>query len=139
MSESQYLEKFKKLEGSKFKLAGGRILVEVLAKQEMKSAGGLIIAAPSSHKGIIDMQRAVLGVVLMVGEGYIDDEGNDIPMEVKPGNIVVLNEFGVKYYSDFPGVKTYTENKLAMTSESEIQFKFESAEELAEFESLLNG
>lgn len=139
MSESQYLEKFKKLEGSKFKLAGGRILVEVLPKAEMKSAGGLIIAAPSSHKGIADMQRAVLGVVLMVGEGYTDNDGNDIPMEVKVGNVVVLNEFGVRYYSDFPGVKSYTENKLAMTSESEVQVKFESFEELKEFEVLMNS
>lgn len=139
MSASQYLEKFKKLEGSKFKLAGGRILVEVLPKQEMKSAGGLIIAAPSTHKGTADMQRAVLGIVLMVGEGYIDSDGKDIPMEVKVGNVVVLNEFGVKYYSEFPGIKSYTENKLAMTGESEIQIKFESVDELIEFESLLNG
>ena len=91
--QTKYLEQFKKLEGTKYKLAGGRMLVEVLPKAEMKTAGGLIMAAPSSHKGTADLQRALLGVVLMLGEGYVDDDGKDIEMDVKVGNVVVLNEF----------------------------------------------
>lgn len=134
---TKYLEQFKKLEGSKYKLAGGRMLVEILPKKEMKTNGGLIMAAPIQHKGTADTQRAVVGVVLMTGEGYVDDDGKDVAMETKVGNIVVLNEFGLKYYSEYPGLTSYTENKLAMTAESEIQMKFDSFDDLAEYERLL--
>lgn len=132
-----YLEQFKKLEGSKYKLAGGRLLVEILQKKEMKTTGGLIMAAPLQHKGTADTQRAVVGVVLLTGEGYVDDDGIDVPMETKVGSIVVLNEFGLKYYSQFPGISAYTENKIALTAESEIQMKFDSFDDLAEYERLL--
>lgn len=135
---TKYLEQFKKLDGSKYKLAGGRMLVEILPKEEMKTTGGLIMAAPIQHKGTADTQRAVVGVVLMTGEGYVDDDGNDVPMETKVGSVVVLNEFGLKYYSQFPGISTYTESKLALTAESEIQMKFDSFDDLAEFEKQLN-
>lgn len=135
---TKYLDQFKKLEGSKYKLSGGRLLVEILPKKEMKTGGGLIMAAPIQHKGTADQQRAVVGVVLMVGEGYVDDDGVDVPMETRVGAVVVLNEFGLKSYSEFPGVTSYTENKIALTAESEIQMKFESLEDLAEFERLLN-
>ena len=138
MRESKYLAQFKRVEDSKYKLAGGRMLVEILPKKEMKTTGGLIMAAPLQHKGTADTQRAVVGVVLMTGEGYVDDDNKDVPMEVKVGSIVVLNEFGLKYYSEFPGITSYTENKLALTAESEIQMKFDSFEDLAEFEKLLN-
>lgn len=134
---TKYLEQFKKLEGTKYKLAGGRMLVEILPKKEMKTNGGLIMAAPIQHKGTADTQRAVVGVVLMIGEGYVDDDGKDVAMETKVGNIVVLNEFGLKYYSEYPGLTSYTENKLAMTAESEIQMKFDSFDDLAEYEKLL--
>ena len=136
---TKYLEQFKKLEGTKYKLAGGRMLVEILPKKEMKTTGGLIMAAPVQHKGTADTQRAVVGVVVMVGEGYVNDDQQDVPMETKVGNVVVLNEFGLKYYSEFPGVSSYTENKLALTAESEIQMKFDSLDDLAEFERLLNA
>lgn len=136
---TRYLEQFKKLEGTKYKLAGGRMLVEILPKKEMKTTGGLIMAAPVQHKGTADTQRAVVGVVVMVGEGYVNDDQQDVPMETKVGNVVVLNEFGLKYYSEFPGVSSYTENKLALTAESEIQMKFDSLDDLAEFERLLNA
>ena len=135
---TKYLEQFKKLAGSKYKLEGGRMLVEILPKEEMKTTGGLIMAAPIQHKGTADTQRAVVGVVLMTGNGYVDDDGNDIPMETKVGSVVVLNEFGLKYYSQFPGISTYTESKLALTAESEIQMKFDSFDDLAEFEKQLN-
>jgi co-chaperonin GroES (HSP10) len=135
---TKYLEQFKKLEGSKYKLAGGRMLVEILPKKEMKTTGGLIMAAPLNHKGTADTQRAVVGVVLMTGEGYVDDDGIDVPMETKVGSVVVLNEFGLKYYSEFPGIATYTESKLALTAESEIQMKFDSFDDLAAFEKLLD-
>lgn len=136
---TRYLEQFKKLEGTKYKLAGGRMLVEILPKKEMKTTGGLIMAAPVQHKGTADTQRAVVGVVVMVGEGYVNDDQQDVPMETKVGNVVVLNEFGLKYYSEFPGISSYTENKLALTAESEIQMKFDSLDDLAEFERLLNA
>lgn len=139
--ESKYLANFKKLNEMKkdigFRLNGGRLLVEILPKQEMRTAGGLIMASPDSYKGTAETQRALIGVVLLTGEGYVDIDGKEIPTEMQIGNIVVLNEFGVKYYSSFPGVENFTRNTLAMTSESEVQMSFDSLEEFKKYEDAL--
>jgi co-chaperonin GroES (HSP10) len=143
MIESKYLAQFKRLDEVKkdigFRLNGGRLLVEILPKKEFKSAGGLILASPDSYKGTAETQRALVGIILMTGEGYVDVDGNEIPTEAKVGSIVVLNEFGIKYYSSFPGIEEFTRNTLAMTSESEVQMSFDNIEQYQKYEEVLNN
>lgn len=135
-AESKYLAKFK---NTNKKLNGSRLLVEVLPPKEIKSAGGLVLSSNSdTHKATADSYRAVLAVVLMVGEGYVDEAGAAMEMETKVGDIVMLNDFGMRYYSQFPGLDDYTKNKIAMTTESEVQLKFSGAEEFLSFEQTLN-
>lgn len=139
--ESKYIEAFKKLDVQKkdigFKLNGGRVLVELLPKKEIKTASGLVLSSPDSYKGTSDNNRALLGIVLLTGDGYIDSDNNEIPIDLKIGSVVVLNEFGVKAYSQFPGVQNYTRNTIVMTSESEVQMTFDSIEEFEKYEKAL--
>lgn len=141
--ESKYLARFQKLGEIKkdigFRLNGSRLLVEILPAKEIKTASGLVLSSPDTYKATADSYRALLGIVLMTGEGYVDDEGADVPMETKVGQIVVLNEFGLKYYSQFPGIADYTKNTVAMTSESEIQMSFDSIEEFVKYEQALSS
>lgn len=131
--ESKYLEQFKKLQNDEaqklFKLMGNRILVELLPAQEIKTAGGLILSAPANQvKLSAQSQQAVLAIVLMTGEGYVDNDGKDVPMDVAVGNVVMLNDLGLRAYSTFPGVSGYTQSTIALTSEGDVQMSFESIE-----------
>lgn len=139
--ESKYLGRFKALNEVKgdigFRLNGARVLVEILPTKEIKTASGIIMTSPDTFKATADSFKAILGIVLLTGEGYVDDDGDSIPMETKLGQVVVLNEFGLKYYSQYPGIADYTRNTLAMTNESEIVMSFDSIEEFEKYEQSL--
>lgn len=138
--ESKYLNKFLKVKDN-YKLNGSRLLVELFEQREIKTASGLVVSGAGIGKGQVnsaDNYKAVIGIVLMTGEGYVDSDGNDIPMETKVGNVVMLNDFGLRYYSDFPGLNDYSRNTIAVTAESEVQMKFDSIEAFEAFEKTLN-
>ena len=65
---------------------GDRVLVKPDAA-EQKTASGLYIASNAQEKP----QR---GTVIAVGEGKRDDAGNRIPVDVKPGDVVIYGKFG---------------------------------------------
>ena len=141
--ESKYLSQFQKLQVKEaegiFKLHGSRVLVELLPAQEIKTAGGLILSAHTNQvKLSAQSQQAVLGIVLLTGEGYVDNDGNDVPMDVKVGNVVMLNDMSLRAYSTFPGLAGYTQSTVALTSESDIQMSFENIEKYEEYSKLLN-
>lgn len=138
--ESKYLARFAALQEngvSKYMLSGARVLVEILPPEEIKTASGIILSAPTTHKATAESYRAVVGIVLMTGEGYVDADGNDVPMDVSHGNVVLLNELGLKQFSQFPGVPDYTQNTIAMTSESEVQMRFKDMQDYENYKQLL--
>ena len=72
-----------------------------------------------------ESQQHLLGIVLLTGPGYVDSDGNPVDLDVKvPGNIVMINELGLRYFSTFPGINDYTKNTLALTSKEIIQMIF---------------
>jgi len=142
--ESKYLEKFKRLQTTEaqslYRLQGARVLLEVLPQKEIKTASGIILSAPKDHvKVTAESFQPQLAIVLLIGAGYVDSDNNPIDMDVKVGNIVMVNELGLRYFSTFPGIVDYTKNTLALTSESEIQMIFENMEKFEQYEALLNG
>ena len=68
------------------KPVGDRIVVKQDEAQET-TAGGLYIAADSKEK-------PQTSVVLAVGEGKINNEGNHLPMPVKEGDRVLYGKYG---------------------------------------------
>lgn len=138
MEQSKYLESFKRAEGT-FKLYGSKILVERLELGEATTKGGLIIAEAPNTRQDLKLQKPHIATVLAVGEGYYDAETKSyLPLEVKPGNVVILNSLGVQYYSVVPGATGYTGNKIGMTTEDVVQMVFENIEQFQAYEKALN-
>jgi co-chaperonin GroES (HSP10) len=138
-NKSLYLEAFKRAEGT-FKLYGSKILIERLDTGEVKTKSGLIIAESSSVRSDLRLQKPHVAMVLAVGSGYFDSETKEYtPLEVKPGNIVVVSSIGAQYYSLLPGLSDYSANKVGLTTEGDVQIIFESIEEFNKYEDLLSN
>jgi co-chaperonin GroES (HSP10) len=141
--ESKYLNKFAKLREAGDRLStlvGDRITVEVLPKEELKSAGGIVIASDISNvRSSTEENRPTLAIVLEVGAGVFDENGEDVPSLVEPGNIILVSAAGLKLYSQYPGLLDYTANTIAMTRESEIHRIWPSIEAFQEYKALLNS
>lgn len=140
---SKYLEQFKRLENKKdvYRLNGGRVLIEVLPRPEVKSSGGIVLAAPSGFvKGsTFETQTGTVGIVLLTGEGYIDSDGTPYEIDLKIGSIVMVNDFGIKTLSMFPGLEQYTAQSLAVIDETTVQMTWPSIEAFDEYSKILNG
>ena len=146
IKESKYESRFSKVvkeAPESFSIMGNRLLIEVLTdpNAEIKSKGGIILGAPlSDHaKSEFNMLRSTLGIVLLVGEGYYDETtGEDIPLSVGRGSIVLVSELGIKHYSTFPGLNEYIPKSLGMISEADIQMSFPTIEAYNEFSKILS-
>lgn len=140
--KSKYLINFLNLKDNKdlFRLNGGRVVVEVLPKPELKTQGGLIMSAPSGYtKGsTFESQQGTLCTVLLVGSGYYDTDGKGIDIDLVPGNIILVNDFGIKTLSVFPGLNDYTANSLAIIDESVVQMVWADMSIFNSYSELLN-
>lgn len=70
----------------KVKPLGDRVLVEPAEEKEVKK-GGIII--PDSAK-----EKPQESVVVALGTGRTDDDGNKVPFEVKKGDTVLVSKYG---------------------------------------------
>ncbi len=87
-------------ENQSFKPAGDRILVKRDAIEE-RSAGGIYIPDSAREK-----ERAQGGIVLAVGAGKRDTQGNRIPVEVKKGDRVYFGKYaGTEAGKDTDGLE----------------------------------
>ena len=71
---------------AKIQPLGDRVLVEPAEEKEQKK-GGIII--PDSAK-----EKPTESVVVALGTGKVDDNGNKIPFEVKKGDRVLVSKYG---------------------------------------------
>lgn len=116
-------------------ILGATLLVECLPKQEMKTAGGIILGAvDKTHRGTAEEYRRGLAVILAVGEGYSSDE----PCTLKPGQIILL-PYSPLYLSEFYGIKGYTSNTIALVNESDVLVYYRDFEHLAAIEAASVG
>lgn len=112
-------------------IRGSTILVELLPDPEFKTAGGLIVATPSDHvKGSMHDNKLLAATVLATGPGYWDEEAQAyIPLEVRPGAVVVMPQFSAQMLSNMPGINRPTKNKLAIAKEDNILMFYATAEQ----------
>ena len=74
-----------------FKPLGNRVVVEPLEGDEQVSAGGIYI--PDTAK-----EKPQEGTVVAVGPGRVTDDGKNVPMELKVGDIVIYSKYaGTEY------------------------------------------
>ncbi len=141
--QSKYLEQFKRLRetaNDSFVLNGDRMIVEVLEKEELKTAGGLHIASSlKDHKSSTEENRSVMAVVLLVGEGHVDEDGNDVPVKYQPGELIMLPDASMRKYTQFSGLVAYAKNEIALTRESEVHISWPSFEAYEAYKAALNG
>jgi chaperonin GroES len=71
----------------KLKPLGDRVVVKAKDDQDARTASGLVI--PDTAK-----EKPVLGEVLAVGPGEVNDQGERTPMDVKEGDTVVYSKYG---------------------------------------------
>jgi co-chaperonin GroES (HSP10) len=115
------------------------MIVEILPKLEVKTAGGLVIASDSRQVNGSNVDLPTLALVLQVGAGYVDENGVPEKQELKPGNVVLISEMGLKYYSMYPGLKEFTPKSIALTRESEVHMYWDSIEAFKNFETTINA
>lgn len=137
---SKYLERFSRLTDiAGFELRGNRLLVEVIPQEELKKGSIVIASSLSDHKSATQENRATLVRVLLVGTGYVDDEGADVPMDLKPGNVVMVPQMALKLYTQFPGLQDFTSNELALLLDHEIHMKWDDDAAYDRYKVALNG
>lgn len=137
--ETKYLDRFLRLAPGQLPLRGNRLLVELLPKEEVLTAGGLVIATNlNDHRSTTKENQADLAVVLAAGPGYYsDDTGEDVALDVKPGNVVMLTRYGIRAFSSFPGVLDFTQDTIAMCRDSDIHAAWESIEAYEQYRAAL--
>lgn len=141
LKPATYLEAFKNAANT-FVLAGNRMLVERLDSGEVKTKGGIIMAeAPGRSTNELKTHKPLVCVVIAVGEGYTGEEVDapKIPLDCKPGNIVVLNAIGVSFFSTLPGIGSYTEMKVGLTTEGDVQMRFRDINQFDEYVNAVSG
>jgi hypothetical protein len=143
---SKYLERFQRLADSlrdQFQLTGDYVIVERIpdsdftksVKREDGTEAKLIIStdyATRQHNSIAADKPNWLRV-LLVGEGYYDTATDSetgetiestIPLDVVPGDIVMVSQVAVKYFSMFGELEGYEADSIGITKASDIQLRF---------------
>lgn len=70
----------------KLKPLGDRVLIEAVEEKEVKK-GGIII--PDSAK-----EKPTESIIVALGTGKTDEDGNKVPFEVKKGDRVLVSKYG---------------------------------------------
>lgn len=153
MKDSKYLEKFQKLasEGKvNYELTGDYLLVEKIPDEDFVTESGLIIATNFGGKQFnsIVADRPNWLRVLACGEGYYDTETDpdtgatiekSIPLDVAPGDVILVSQVSVKYFSIFGELKGYEADRIGLTRAQDIQLKFKGKEGYEQAFRLLNS
>lgn len=109
-----------------FDLIGDALLVEELPKEELKSKGGIILAPQGKVSQVdgIEANRPTFVRVLAVGNGYVDSEGETVPVEANPGDIILVGRLSVNWFSTFGPLVSSAQCQLGITRECEIKLRF---------------
>lgn len=125
-----YLNVFKQLQEKckdAYKLYGDCILVEEVEKEEFKTAGGIVIAQSINSRVLdsIEDNRPQLVRALLIGEGFIGEDGEDVKVDVNQGDILLTGKLSIKWLSAFgPILMQEGSARIGLMRETDIQMKF---------------
>jgi co-chaperonin GroES (HSP10) len=125
----------KAFEDGAFELMGDILLVREIPQKEEKTKGGLYI--PKTDLRTVDgfeANRPCWVEVLKVGSGYYEPgaggptpdsfEDRYVPLDSKPGDIILVGKLAVKWVSTLGTITSTPENNLGFVRETEIQARF---------------
>jgi co-chaperonin GroES (HSP10) len=121
-------------------LVGDLLFVEKIKFPE-KKVGGIIIA-DNTHKqlGTILGDQPTFFRVLLVGNGYYDDDTKeDVPLDINQGDIILTGAVSAKVFSSFPMLETTETDVLGVTRHGDIQWRFKGEEAFLEFLTTFNS
>lgn len=133
--KSKYLEVFQRVTQQDLPINGGRMLIELLKQEEAKSAGGLYLSTGMKDS----LQAPTLGIVLALGNGYEDDDGNLVPVDQLVGSVVLVPDAGIRAYSSFPGLEGYTGGDIALAREADVVASWPSLSHFEAYSKKLNN
>lgn len=132
----RYLTKIRAItESGLLSLAGNRILVELLEEGEQTTKGGIITHVPAIKKHDAS-DRARVAVVLATGPGYTTEDGEDVDVAYKPGDFLLINQFGAKTFGEFFGIAEYKSDSIGLITEDLVQGRIA---DLQKFKDILRG
>lgn len=121
-------------------LIGDVLLVSRIKLPEPKSEGGLVLAssAITGYKQVtgFDANKPIFLKVLAVGKGYYNETtGEDVPLDVEPGNIIEVGANSVVFFSSFGNIVDNVDagQGVGITREAEIRIKFKDQETFEKF------
>ncbi len=134
--KSKFLSAFQKLQTDGKALCraiGDVIIVEEAGKPEVTTKSGLILAESTRNADGFGQNRPTLVHVLYTGEGYYDDEtGEEVDLDVKPGDICLTGVQSCKWLSHFGPIISVEGCRIGLALESDIQFIFRGPDAYAE-------
>jgi co-chaperonin GroES (HSP10) len=117
-------------------LNGNRLLIELLDEGERTTRSGIVTALAKEPKALV-ADRARVAVVLAVGPGFEVEETKElVELPYKPGDHVLVNQFGVKTFGEFFSLADYKADSIGLVTDDLIQGKVGNLEE---FQALLKG
>ncbi len=138
---SNYLDQFKAMaseSGEAYELYGDCLLVEKIKEAERK-IGSIILATANGRTDSFGADKPHFVRVLAVGKGYYNEEtSQDVPLNVEPGDIILIGPLSVKYFSMFGSLEAYEPDSIGITRESEIQLRFKGEEGYGQVFATLN-
>lgn len=131
--QTNYLEAFTNTDAvcpGDFELFGDILLVRELPPEEHKTKSGLIIAPMGGMKQLdgIEANRPCFVEVLKVGAGFFSEGTDHVPLDSKPGDIILVGKLSVKWLSTLGPITSTPENNLGLVREDEIQARFRGQE-----------
>ena len=125
LAASKYFERFARLREHRglMWLRGDNVLVEKLPPVELKTKSGLILGSANTHKGTIADACTEFGIVLMTGPGLIGDDGEDIPLDCQPGDVVLLPS-STFWYGAFGHIAGYEPYTIGRLRDSQVPLSF---------------
>lgn len=124
---SRYMDRFDDVaSGHKddYELIGDALLVEKIEQGEQK-IGSIYIAPSQSARSTFDQDQPTFVRILAIGEGYYDEKTKEsISLNVRPGDIALVSNLSVRWFSTFLNMGDYELNTIGITRESEIKMRF---------------
>lgn len=129
-----YLKAFQALNGENkglFTLTGDCLLVEIIKDQDLQKTKSGIILADTSKEQVngVYSDKPTFARVLMSGEGYYNDETKEaIPLESKPGDIVLAGKHSFKRFSMFGRLVVSNDVEICLMRDNDVQGRFSGEE-----------
>lgn len=142
MITSRYMESFKRLKEQapdSLRIMSNVLIIEKMAPEPEKKVGSLYI--PTDVKGVkntLDSDKPQFVHVLATGEGYIDDEGLAVPLTTQVGDIVLVGNVAVHWFSLFD-IDNYESYSIGICLDTEVKLIYKGLDGHKRATAALNG